>query len=96
VEVPCLVDGGGVQPTAVGNLPLQCAAVNRLSVNVQELAVEAALTENVKHVLHAVALDPLTASLLTLGQIRELVGEMLEAEARWLPDFAKPRRAALA
>ncbi len=95
VEVPCLVDGGGVQPTAIGNLPPQCAALNRLSVNVQELAVESALTENVEHILHAVALDPLTGALLTLSQIRELVGEMLEAEARWLPDFAKPRRSAL-
>ena len=89
VEVPCLVDGGGVQPTAVGKLPPQLAAVNRSSVNVQELAVEAALTENIEHIYHAVALDPLTGALLTLGQIRELVGEMLEAEAQWLPDFAR-------
>ena len=96
VEVPCLVDGGGVQPTAIGNLPPQLAAVNRTSVNVQELAVEAALTGNVEHILHAVALDPLTGALLTLGRIRELVAEMLAAEAQWLPDFAKPRRAALA
>ena len=44
VEVPCLVDHNGVQPTAVGPLPPQCAAVNRTNVNVQELAVQAALS----------------------------------------------------
>ncbi len=89
VEVPCLIDAGGVQPTAVGKLPPQCAAVNRTNINVQELAVEAALTGNLEHVYHAVQLDPLTASLLTLGQIRDLVDELLGAEAAWLPDFAK-------
>ena len=90
-EVPCLVDAGGVQPTAVGKLPPQCAAVNCTNINVQELAVEAALTGNLEHIYHAVQLDPLTASLLTLGQIRNLVDELLEAEAAWLPEFAKPQ-----
>ncbi len=96
VEVPCLVDAGGVQPTAVGDLPPQCAALNRSNIGVQELALEAVLTENVEHIYHAVALDPLTGALLNLGEIRELVGEMLAAEAPWLPEFAKPKRAALA
>ena len=96
VEVPCLVDAGGVQPTAVGDLPPQCAALNRSNIGVQELALEAVLTENVEHIYHAVALDPLTGALLNLGQIRELVGEMLVAEAPWLPEFARPKRATLA
>lgn len=96
VEVPCSVDDQGVQPTAIGKLPPQCAALNRTNMNVQELALEAALTGNAEHVYHAVALDPLTGALLTLGQIRELVGEMLAAHAAWLPDLAEPRRAALA
>ena len=94
VEVPCLVDGGGVRPTAIGNLPPQCAAVNRTNVNVQELAVEAVLSENLEHIYHAVQLDPLTGALLTLPQIRTMVREMLAAEAAWLPEFAKPRRVA--
>ncbi len=89
VEVPCLVDGAGVQPTAIGSLPPQCAAVNRTNIGVQELAIEAALTGDREHIYHAVQLDPLTGALLTLPQIRELVDEMLEAEAAWLPDFAK-------
>ncbi len=96
VEVPCLVDGNGVQPTAVGPLPPQCAAVNRTNFNVQELAVAAALEENIEHVYQAVMLDPLTGALLTLGQIRSMVDELLAAEAEWLPAFAAGRRAVAA
>ncbi len=91
VEVPCLVDHNGVQPTAVGPLPPQCAAVNRTNVNVQELAVEAALSGDREHVYHAVMLDPLTGALLTLKQIRAMVDELFTAEAAWLPDFAQSR-----
>lgn len=89
VEVPCLVDRTGVQPTRVGALPPQCAAVNLTNVNVQELAVAAALDEKVDHVHHAVALDPLTGALLTLGQIRSMVDELRAAEAEWLPGWAR-------
>ena len=89
VEVPCLVDGNGVQPTTVGDLPAQLAALNRTNVNVQELTMEAALTGDVEAVYHAVMLDPLTATVCTLPQIRSMVTEMLEAEAQWLPQFAR-------
>jgi alpha-galactosidase len=88
VEVPCLVDGNGVQPTTVGELPAQLAALNRTNVNVQELTMEAALTGDVEAVYHAVMLDPLTATVCTLPQIRSMVTEMLAAEAQWLPQFA--------
>ncbi len=88
VELPCLVDKNGIQPTHIGALPPQCAAVNRTNINVQELAVEAALTGNAEHIYHAVALDPLTGALLTLEEIRRMVDELLAAEAQWLPQFA--------
>lgn len=87
VEVPCLVDSNGVQPTFVGALPSQLAALNRTNVNVQDLIVEASLTGNIDAVFHAVMLDPLTAAVCTLPQIREMVGEMLEAQMQWLPQF---------
>jgi alpha-galactosidase len=87
VEVPCLVDGNGIQPTTVGSLPTQLAALNRTNINVQELTVEAALTGSVEAVHHAVMLDPLTAAVCTLPQIHSMVDEMLEAQARWLPQF---------
>ncbi len=87
VEVPCLVDGNGVQPTAMGQLPPQIAALNRTHVNVHELTVQAALTGDVEAVYHAVQLDPLTAAVCTLPQIRAMVDEMLAAQALWLPQF---------
>ena len=88
VEVPCLVDGTGMHPFAVGALPPQCAALNRAMINVQELAVEAARSGNREQVYQAIMLDPLTAAVLSLPQIRAMVDELFAAEAAWLPDFA--------
>jgi alpha-galactosidase len=87
VEVACLVDRNGVQPTHFGALPPQCAAVNQTNINVQELAVEAALTGDREHVYHAIMLDPLTGALLTLDQIRSMTDDLFAAEAAWLPQF---------
>jgi alpha-galactosidase len=95
VEVACLVDSNGIQPTHFGKLPPQCAAVNRTNINVQELAVAAALTGHVEHVYQAIALDPLTSALLTLEQIKAMTTELLEAERQWLPQF-EPKRAVAA
>jgi alpha-galactosidase len=88
VEVPCLVDGTGLHPSHIGALPPQLAALNRTNINVQELTVQAALTGNRDYVRHALALDPLTGAICTLDQIRSMAGELLAAEAPWLPQFA--------
>jgi alpha-galactosidase len=87
VEVPCLVDGNGVQPTKLEYYPPQLAALNRTMINVQELLVEAAVTGDVDAVYHAVMLDPLTAAVCTLPQIHDMVTDMLRAQAQWLPQF---------
>jgi alpha-galactosidase len=87
VEVPCLVDGNGVQPTRIGRLPTQLAALNRTNVNVQELIVDAASRADRDAVHHACMLDPLTAAACTLPQIHAMVDELLAAEAQWLPQF---------
>jgi alpha-galactosidase len=92
VEVPCLVDGNGIQPTGIDYYPTQLAALNRTNINVQELIVDAALTGDVDAVHHAVMLDPLTAAVCTLPQIRSMVNEMLEAQAQWLPQFKRAPR----
>ena len=89
VEVPCLVDSNGVQPTYVGNLPEQCAALNRTNVSVQELAVKAVLNKDREAAFHAVALDPLTAGVLPLDQIRKMFEEMWAAEKHLLTWFDK-------
>jgi alpha-galactosidase len=85
VEVPCLVDGNGVQPTAIGALPPQLAALIRTNVNVQELTVEAALTGRREHVYHAAMLDPHTAAELDLDQIHALVDALLDEHGDWVP-----------
>jgi alpha-galactosidase len=87
VELACLVDKNGIQPTVPGPLPAGCAAINRMSIGVQDLAVQAGI-EGDKELLHqAIALDPLTGAQLTLPRIREMVEEMFEAESKWLPQF---------
>jgi alpha-galactosidase len=85
VEVACLVDSNGIQPTMVGSLPPQCAALNRSNINVQELTVYAALQRDRDVVYQAIALDPLTGALLTLEQIHAMTSELLQAQAQWLP-----------
>jgi alpha-galactosidase len=85
VEVPCLVDRAGLQPTVVGELPPQCAALDRTFLNVVELTVRAALEERRDHVLQAVALDPNAAATLSLAQMRALVDDLLAAHRERLP-----------
>lgn len=87
VEVPCVVDHNGVQPTRVGELPVQLAALMRTNVNVQELVVAAVLKRNREHVYHAAMLDPHTAATLDLAQIRAMVDELLAAHRPFLPDY---------
>jgi alpha-galactosidase len=88
VEVPCLVDRNGVQPTRVGALPPQLAALMQTNINVQSLTVEAALTGRREHIYHAAMLDPHTAAELSLDQIWALVDDLIAAHGEWLPPFA--------
>jgi len=87
VEVPCMVDRNGVQPVVVGDLPEQCAALNRTNVNVQVLTVEAALTRRKDHIYQAAMLDPHTGAELTIDQIRDLCDDLIEAHGNMLPKY---------
>jgi alpha-galactosidase len=87
VEVPCLVDAAGVQPTVVGDLPAQCAGINLASVGLQGCVVEAFRARSRDLVDAAVSLDRLTGSLLDLDQIRRMTGDLLAAQRRWLPEL---------
>lgn len=91
VEVPMFVDRLGLHPTVVGDLPIQCAALNMTNVLVQGLTVEASFAGDPELVMNAVALDPLTSAVLTLQEIRDMVAEMLQAEIRYLPQFEGKR-----
>jgi len=84
VEVPCLVDKNGIHPCYVGDLPPQCSALNRTNINVQELAVKAALEQDPTAAKQAVMFDPLTSAILTPREIEKMVEEMSKAEAQWI------------
>src|SRR6185437_16128809 len=87
VEVPCLVDKNGLQPTKVGALPVQLAALMQTNVNVQALTVEAALTQQRDYIYQAAMLDPHTAAELDLDQIWSLVDDLIAAHGEWLPAY---------
>lgn len=87
VEVPVLVDKNGLQPTKIGVLPPQLAAMMQTNINVQALTVEAALTGRRDHIYHAAMFDPHTAAELSLEQIHNLVDDLIEAHGDWLPKY---------
>lgn len=86
-----IADRNGLHRTVVGEIPPQCAALNLTNINVQRLAVLAAKSGDPETVVQALALDPLTSSVLTLREIREMVTEMLDAQREWLPQFGDRR-----
>lgn len=91
VEVPCLVDANGIQPTRVAKLPPQLIALIRTNLNVQELAVAALIEENPKHIYHAAMMDPHTSAELDLDQIWSMTDELIEEHGDWLPDYLRQK-----
>jgi alpha-galactosidase len=85
VEVPCLVDKNGVQPTRIGAIPPQTRALNQAFASVVELTVHAALEERRDLVYQAALLDPNTAATLTTDEIVALVDDLLEAHGDLIP-----------
>ncbi len=87
VEVPCLVDGNGVQGCYVGRLPEQCAALNRTNINVHLLTIEAAATLKREHIYHAAMLDPHTAAELPIDDIRKMCDDLIKAHGDMMPKY---------
>ena len=87
VEVPCYVDGNGINIPLVGDLPMGCAAVCDVSINVQRLSVEAAVHGDDILLRQALMMDPLTGAVCNPPEIWQLADEMLVAEAQWLPQY---------
>ena len=95
-EVPCLVDENGIQPTFIGELPKQLTALIRTNLNVQELTVEALMTENREHIFHAAMMDPHTAAELDLDQIWSLTEDLISAHGAMLPAWVHGSKARIA
>jgi len=88
VELPCLVNYNGIQPTYIGEMPPQLAAYVRTNINVQDLTIEAALQGRRDYIYHAAMLDPHTAAELTIDEIYSMVDELIEAHGSYLPEYA--------
>ncbi len=87
VEVPCLVDAGGIAPCVIGDLPEQCAAMNRTNINVQLLTILAAVTRKKDYIYQAAMMDPHLQSELSIDDIVSLCDDLIEAHGSWLPKF---------
>ena len=87
VEVPCMIDRNGINPCFVGDLPEQCAALNRTNINVQLLTIKAAETLKKEYIYMAAMLDPHTSSELDPDTIKALCDDLTEAHTGWLPQY---------
>jgi len=87
VEIPCLIDGNGIQGVHIGKLPVQCAALNQTNINVQLLTIEAAETRKKEAVYQAALLDPHTSAEVEPENIIKMCDELLEAHKQWLPEY---------
>jgi alpha-galactosidase len=87
VEVPCLVDAGGIHPCHVGKLPVQLAAMNMTNINPQLLTIEAAVTGKREHIYQAAMLDPHTAAELSIDDIIAMCDELIAAHGTYMKDY---------
>lgn len=87
VEVPVLASKRGLDAMNIGELPAQLALLNNISARCEELAVEGALKGDARMIYHAIAFDPLTSAVLSLGEIRDMVNEMFAANKEYLGHF---------
>ena len=84
VEVPCLVDGTGVNPCRVGRLPVQLAAMNMSNINVQLLTIEAAATKKKEYIYQAAMMDPHTGAELSIDDIVKMCDELIDAHGDYM------------
>jgi alpha-galactosidase len=87
VEVPVYVDKAGFHPLHVGALPPECALLTGLSSGIEEMTITAALTGDPVMVYRAICHDPLTASVLSLAEIRQMTNELFAQHKDYLPQF---------
>ncbi|MCL2704446.1 MAG: alpha-glucosidase/alpha-galactosidase [Defluviitaleaceae bacterium] len=87
VETPVLASPAGLQRFNVGPLPDNLAILVDLSARIEEMAVNAAITGEPWKVLQANLFDPLTASVLSMAEIREMTQEMLTKNEAFLGYF---------
>lgn len=87
VEVACMVDRNGIQPTVYGELPKQMAAVCDLNMRMFDLAADAAVERSIEKAIYALMLDPLTAACCSPAEIKKMTLELFKAEKAFLKSF---------
>ncbi len=87
VEVACLVDRNGIQPTRFGSLPPQLAALCSSNMSVFDLGATAAIERSKEAAIHALMLDPLSSAVCSPAEIKAMTLEMFDAEKDYLPDY---------
>ncbi|MCV6592404.1 MAG: alpha-glucosidase/alpha-galactosidase [Silicimonas sp.] len=90
VEVPCTMDVNGMHPEPVTDIPAHLIALMRTNVSVQELTVQALMTEDREAIFHAAFMDPRAAATLPLHEIREMTEVLIAAHGDWLPGWCHP------
>lgn len=89
IEAPGYVDRNGINMPVVGDLPLACAATCNASIQVQRMAMEAAVHGDVTLLKQAMLHDPLVGAVCNPPEIWQMTDAMVAAQARWLPQYAK-------
>jgi alpha-galactosidase len=87
VEVACLVDRKGIQPTHFGPLPSQLAIIPLQHQAFHDLVATAVLEQDREAAVHALMVDPLTSAACSLAEIRQMFDEMAAAQRPYLPEF---------
>lgn len=89
IEAPGYVDRNGINMPLVGELPLGCAAVCNVSISVQRLAVEAAVSGDDQLLRQAMMMDPLIGAVCNPKEIWQMVDELLVAQEEWLSQYSE-------
>ena len=88
VEVACMIDRNGINPTRYGALP--AADGPHLPQPTWPISISRprpAIEKSREAAVHALMLDPLTAAILSPRQIRQMTLEMFDAERDFLPEY---------
>lgn len=87
VEVPAIASKRGLMPAFIGDLPAHLAILNNTNARCDDLAVAGSFAGDPRMIFHAICHDPLTAAVLSLKEIKQMVDELFQAHADYLPQF---------
>ena len=87
VEVACMIDRNGVNPTRYGALPPQMAHICASNMAMFDLGATACIERSKEAAVHALLLDPLSSAVCTPAQIKAMTLELFDAEKDFLPGY---------